>query len=96
MTGYGQATAELGSVRLWVEARSLNHRFADLRLRLPSGLAAEEQEIRRKVLARVKRGRVELTVNVEPLGGAGQAQFNLALAREALGAAKILRDELGI
>ena len=46
MTGYGQATAELGQVRLWVEARSLNHRFADLRLRLPPGLAGEEQELR--------------------------------------------------
>jgi uncharacterized protein (TIGR00255 family) len=96
MTGYGQATAELGQVRLWVELRSLNHRYADLRLRLPAGLADEERGIRRKVLARVKRGRVELTVNVEPIGGAGQSQFNLALAREALGAVKTLRDELGI
>ena len=40
MTGYGQASAELLQARLTVELRSVNHRYADIRLRLPQELAA--------------------------------------------------------
>ena len=46
MTGYGQASTELGDARVTVELRSLNHRYADLRLRLPAELAGAEAEIR--------------------------------------------------
>ena len=35
MTGFGQASADLPGARVTVEARSVNNRFADLRLRLP-------------------------------------------------------------
>jgi uncharacterized protein (TIGR00255 family) len=97
MTGYGHATAELGDARVSVELRSLNHRYADVRLRLPPELAASERDFRRKVLARVKRGRVELSINVEPLaGGPGAPQLNRALVREVLGATATLRDEFGV
>ena len=39
MTGYGQASVELPEAKVTVELRTLNHRFADLRLRLPQDLA---------------------------------------------------------
>jgi uncharacterized protein (TIGR00255 family) len=97
MTGYGQASAELGEARVSVELRSLNHRHADLRLRLPPELAASEREIRRQVLSRVKRGRVELTVNVEPLeGGAGAPHLNRSLVREVVAAEVTLREEFAV
>jgi uncharacterized protein (TIGR00255 family) len=97
MTGYGQASAELGEARVSVELRSLNHRYADLRLRLPAELASSERQIRRKVLAGIKRGRVEMTVNVEPLkGGPARPQLNQAFVREVMAAAATLRDEFQI
>jgi uncharacterized protein (TIGR00255 family) len=97
MTGYGHATAELGEARVSVELRSLNHRYADLRLRLPAQLAASEREIRRQLLTRIKRGRVELNVNVEPLeGGPSTPQLNQALVREVLSATATLSDEFKI
>jgi uncharacterized protein (TIGR00255 family) len=97
MTGYGQASAELGEARVSVELRSLNHRYADLRLRLPAELASSEREIRRKVLAGIKRGRVEMTVNVEPLeGNTSTPRLNQAFVREAIAAAATLRDEFQI
>lgn len=97
MTGYGQASTELGDARVTVELRSLNHRYADLRLRLPAELAGAEAEIRRTVMQRIKRGRLELTVNVESLeGGASRPQLNRALLDEALAAFGTLRDELRV
>jgi uncharacterized protein (TIGR00255 family) len=97
MTGYGQASAELGEARVSVELRSLNHRYADLRLRLPAELASSEQAIRRKVLAGIKRGRIEMTVNVESLkGGPATPQLNQAFVSEVLAASATLRDEFQI
>ena len=97
MTGYGQASTEVGEARVTVELRTLNHRYADLRLRLPPELAAAEREIRRSVLQRIKRGRVELTVNVESVeGGASKPQLNRPLLDEMLATCKTLRDELQI
>jgi len=97
MTGYGQASAELGEARVSVELRTLNHRYADLRLRLPAELASSEREIRRKVLAGIKRGRVEMTVNVEPLeGGTSTPRLNQAFVSEVIAASAKLRDEFQI
>ncbi len=97
MTGYGQASTEVGEARVTVELRTLNHRYADLRLRLPPELAAAEREMRRTILQRIKRGRVELTVNVESIeGDASKPQLNRPLLDEVLATCKTLRDELQI
>ena len=56
MTGYGQAYVEVPQARITVSLRTVNHRYADVRLRLPAGLAAHEAELRRKILGKIKRG----------------------------------------
>src|SRR5260221_7705904 len=65
MTGYGQGAAEAPGLKVTVELRSVNNRFVDLKLRLPEALSPFEQELRRKVLLTVKRGRVDLDLRVE-------------------------------
>ena len=77
MTGY--ASAQHGSPktpaesdsknqpgsRLGLEIRSVNSRFLDLSLRLPDELRALEPQLREKLTARLKRGKVELRVSIE-------------------------------
>ena len=88
MTGYGKGSAELPGVRITVELKTLNNRFADVRLRLPAELAGEESEIRRRVLARVQRGRVEMSLDVERTATAGGGiSLNRPLVRAILDAA---------
>ena len=41
MTGFGMGEAALGDGRVNVELRSLNHRFLELRVRLPPELAEQ-------------------------------------------------------
>jgi uncharacterized protein (TIGR00255 family) len=97
MTGYGQGAAEAPGLKVTVELRSVNSRFADLKLRLPDELAPFEQELRRKVLATVKRGRVDVDLRVERTGEAtAPLVLNRPVIEAALAAWKTLREDYGI
>jgi uncharacterized protein (TIGR00255 family) len=97
MTGYGQGTAEAEGLKVTVELRSVNNRFADLKLRLPDELVPFEPELRRAILATVKRGRVELDLRVERTGRANPPiVLNRPVVEGALEALRSLRDDYGI
>jgi uncharacterized protein (TIGR00255 family) len=97
MTGYGQGIAETPGLKVTVELRSVNNRFADLKLRLPDQLAPIEQELRRKVAATVKRGRVDLDLRMErSRTGDRPLTLNRPVAEAALEAFRALRDDLGV
>lgn len=60
MTGYGRGEKN-GVV---VEARSLNHRFFDISIRLPKSLATLEARIKKEFQNRVSRGKFEVTITM--------------------------------
>ena len=69
MTGFGRAerSGTFGTVA--VEARSVNGKGLDVRLRLPSGFDAVEPKLRELAKARFNRGSVSLSLNVTPPEG---------------------------
>ncbi len=95
MTGYGQGSAEIAGFRARSEIRSLNNRFADLKLRLPAELAPREGEIRGRILARVRRGRVEVDLRIDGTRLAPSLSLNRALAEGVVAVARQLREEYG-
>lgn len=97
MTGFGQGAAEAPALRVEVQIRSVNNRFADIRLRLPEGVAAREADLRRRVQPCVRRGRVEVDVRFErDRAESGAARVNRAAAAGVLEAARGLREALGV
>lgn len=94
MTGYAQARAEYDGWMLRVSVRSVNHRYLDVRLRLPEGLEVFEPRIRRTLRDRIRRGHVDVNVYVEPTSAAA-VQVNRALAQAYLQAAEELRRQIG-
>lgn len=62
MTGYGRAVVDSGGRTVSAEIRTVNHRYLDVRVRMPAGLLALEDGVRRLVSERLHRGRVECTV----------------------------------
>jgi uncharacterized protein (TIGR00255 family) len=97
MTGFGRGSAGNAGLRVTVEMRSVNHRFADLRLRLPDGLASLEADLRKRVLDRIRRGRVEVDVRLDRTGSAASAALlNRPLVEGILAAARTLHDEFGV
>ena len=65
MTGFASLTREADGLRVRVTARSVNHRYLDVQVRVPSPFLALESAIREQVRGRVARGRVEVTVSTE-------------------------------
>ena len=65
MTGFASATHEAEGATTSVTVKSVNHRFLDLQLRVPSSLAAAENALRGQIQQRLARGRVEVTVTVQ-------------------------------
>jgi uncharacterized protein (TIGR00255 family) len=83
MTGFGRARVAGEKLVVAVEARSINHRYLDVALKLPRGLAALEGEARRLIQRTLERGRVEVTINVAPTGDetGQQVTLDIPLAR---------------
>ncbi|MBN1794225.1 MAG: YicC family protein [Candidatus Omnitrophica bacterium] len=66
MTGYGRAERIDKSGAFIVEARSLNHKFLDISVRLPETLSALEEEIKTEVRRLVRRGKLTVSVVFKP------------------------------
>lgn len=93
MTGFGVGEAKLGAGRVSLEARSVNHRFLELRVRLPRELTEQSVFVEQLLRPRLSRGRVDVTVHWE--GGHGGVALDRDRARAALGALRELAEELG-
>ena len=97
MTGYGQGTSETDGLKVTIELRSVNNRFADLKLRLPDELIRLEPELRRKVLGTVRRGRVDVDLRLERSRGAeAPVVLDRSVVEAAFAAQKELRDTYGV
>lgn len=92
MTGYAQARAEQDGWAVRVSVKSVNHRFLDLKLRMPEGFDLYEVRLRQIVRDRIHRGHVEVTVAVDP-GKAAPVHVNKDLVHSYLKAAEALRQE---
>jgi uncharacterized protein (TIGR00255 family) len=92
MTGYAQARHEQDGWAVRVSVKSVNHRFLDLKLRLPEGFDLYDLRLRQIVRERIHRGHLEIHVNAEP-GIASPVQVNRELALAYLRAAEALRQE---
>jgi uncharacterized protein (TIGR00255 family) len=60
MTGFGTAEAEIAGSKFRIELRSVNHRFLDLKVRLPREFQSLESQSRALVQSRFNRGALEL------------------------------------
>ncbi len=91
MTGYGSGVA--GNFRF--EARSLNHRFLDVQVKIPSYLYFYEPEIRKLVKKRFQRGRIEILAS-KLEGKTAKLKINKSFAKELYNGLNSLKDELSI
>ncbi len=96
MTGYAQVKAHAGDeLALTLSLKSVNHRFLDLHLRIPSELDSIEMKIRRTLKERLHRGHIEVTLAIERAGGVG-FEVNRDLVGGYLRTFKAVAEEFGV
>jgi len=60
MTGFGRGSAQVKSVQIVAEVKTVNHKFHDISLKIPSSYQFLEADIREMILGSVTRGKVDV------------------------------------
>ena len=98
MTGFGRGEAVQNGRRFLAEIKTVNNRHRDMFVRLSRSLQAIEDEVRNQVSAVIKRGRVEVSLQMEKEGVELEydLQLNLPLVRSYLRIFDQLKEEFGL
>lgn len=97
MTGFGAGRSQVEGEELSVELRSVNHKFLEVKARLPREAASLEASLLKQLKERLARGAVDLVVRRVAAGASSQVpQVDVALAREYARAFGELQEALGL
>ena len=97
MTGFGRAKLEKETREYLVEIRSVNHKYSDITVKLPRNLLYLEDKIRKAVLNRVTRGKIDVYVTYSNYGIEGKnVIINKELAKMYIEELSQLAEETGI
>jgi uncharacterized protein (TIGR00255 family) len=93
MTGQGNGSAQHDGCVVLVEVRAVNHRWLEVRSRLPAELADHTGAVEDTVRRTLSRGRIDVGVRVEGAGGHA-AKLDTERATRAFQELTSLRDRL--
>jgi uncharacterized protein (TIGR00255 family) len=96
MTGYGKAAGELDGKIISVEIKSLNSKFFELNLRLPSAYRDKELELRSQLSKEADRGKMDITITIEYAANTTRSLLNKELIKVYLQDVKSLSDEMNL
>ncbi|MFA4874492.1 MAG: YicC/YloC family endoribonuclease [bacterium] len=97
MTGYGTAESKVGKGRLFVEIKSINHRYSEINIKIPARMGVLESFIRRHVSNHFARGKIDVFFKEkEPLFGGVSIAIDLELAWQYKRLIAKVRKELGL
>jgi uncharacterized protein (TIGR00255 family) len=97
MTGFGKASFEVEGIGFDVEARSVNHRHLDARVRLPRLLGDCEAEAKARIRERLQRGKVDCNVSVSGAGSeVSRLEIDYSVVDQYVQAAAELRERFGL
>ena len=88
MTGYGKANLAEKEREYQVEIKSVNHRYLDISVKMPRVLSYLEEEVKKEIVSKVKRGKIDVFITFENNSTEGkEIKINTEIA-------KIYIDEL--
>ncbi|PSH03448.1 MAG: YicC family protein [Acidobacteria bacterium] len=95
MTGFAQVKGQQDKTAFTFTAKSVNHRFLDLHLRLPAKSELLEQQLRKLFKEKLHRGHVEVTLTLEYAGASGLS-VNRELVSDYVKAFRELSSDLDL
>tara|TARA_B100001287_G_scaffold77703_1_gene64608 strand:+ start:1880 stop:2740 length:861 start_codon:yes stop_codon:yes gene_type:complete len=76
MTGFGKSEVTIGHLHVNIEIRSLNSKFLDLTLKIPTIFKEIDSLLRSLLKNELKRGKVELTIHYEKINPISKITIN--------------------
>ncbi len=96
MTGFAESTGSHDGLRWRWEAKSVNSRSLDIRLRIPPGYDGLEPAVRRLASERFLRGALQLSLSIETPDGARGLAIDAAALATAVRIAREVAAETGL
>ena len=103
MTGFGRGEKVFDTRKYSIELKSVNSRFCDISIRMPRMFNYLDGDIRRVITDRLLRGKIDVFINYEDQGEAGETvTVNAGLAKEYSEAARAIaaltgrEDDFGV
>ncbi len=96
MTGFGAGGGASGGEEIAVEIRSVNHKFCEVKVRLPRELAALEPLVVRTVKVRLARGGIDVSLRRAGAAGAMAPRVDAVLAEAYARAYAEVQARLGL
>lgn len=94
MTGYAMVRGEFKGWTVRLSVKSVNHRFLDVKLRIPDSLEPYEHRLRQAVRGRIHRGHLDVHVSMDP-SEAAPVHVNRELLKAYVNAATDLQKQTG-
>lgn len=67
MTGFGRSEYNDGKRNIIVEIKTVNHRYADISVRMPRRYSFVEDKVKNTIKEKIKRGKIDVSIMVENL-----------------------------
>ena len=97
MTGYGKSSLSINSRDYQVEIKTVNHKYIDTNIKMPRVLSYLEEEVRKVVSSKIKRGKADILINFENHSKDGNdVTINTELAKMYIANLKKLAEEENI
>jgi uncharacterized protein (TIGR00255 family) len=97
MTAFGRGEQAAGNIGWTVEIKSVNHRFCDIRLKIPRQYAVLEEKIKKEIIPFYSRGHIDVLATPAPnLAEAKTLTVNLPLARQYYSCLCEIKNDLGL
>lgn len=94
MTGFGRGEEEANGMVIRAEARSLNHRFLEINVRLPREYGFLEDTVRRQIQGGFSRGRFDILIDLDIPGQSKKVIVDKPLAMAYYRALEEIKQEL--
>lgn len=97
MTGFGKGEYSDGKYSVTVEIKSVNHRYADINVKIPRRYSFAEEKIKNQIKSSVSRGKLDVSVLIEALlDGDISVNLNTGIAEKYISNLKALKESYNL
>lgn len=97
MTGFGKGEYSDGKYSVTVEIKSVNHRYADINVKIPRRYSFAEEKIKNQIKSSVSRGKLDVSVLIEALlDGDISVNLNTGVAEKYISNLKALKESYNL